>query len=241
MGIKDNFTVLFGSGIDYAGKKAETIKLQADLTKTAASIESAYAALGRAVMREESANESFLAVYGSRVSAVRELERHAAETQARIDELSRTQGVPSAFAALPKTAPVGKCPACGASVLVDSMFCPTCGDNLAALKAAYAKCPNCGAFYDANTVFCIECGTRVEPLSVAEQRPEAAPSVQPEIPVQPVQVQMPVQLQPVQPQVPVQPQPAPVPSPPVMMVCPSCGERVDDTDSFCGGCGARLK
>lgn len=127
MGIKDNFTVLFGSGIDYAGKKAETIKLQADLTKTAASIESAYAALGRAVMREESANESFLAVYGSRVSAVRELERHAAETQARIDELSRTQGVPSAaFAALPKTAPVGKCPACGASVLVDSMFCPTC-------------------------------------------------------------------------------------------------------------------
>lgn len=242
MSIKDNFTVLFGSGIDYAGKKAEAIKLQADLTKTNESIKSAYAALGRAVMREESANESFLAAYGPQVNAVCELERHAAETQARIDELSRAQGTSvAAPAALPRTAPVGKCPACGTSVSVDSLFCPSCGDNLAALKAAYTKCPSCGAFYDSSTVFCVDCGARVEPLPVAESASVPFAS-QPSAPAVPESPAMPMSQASSASPAPVSfAQPQPTSEQPVMMTCPGCGEPVGDGDLFCGDCGTRLK
>lgn len=236
MGIKDNFTVLFGSGIDYAGKKAEEIKLQADLTKTNASIESAYAALGRAVMGEESANQSFLAVYGPQVKAVHELERHAAEIRARIDELSRAQATSvAAPQTFPSTTPVGQCPRCGSLVSVSSMLCPSCGDNLAALKAAYTKCPSCGAFYDSSTVFCVDCGARVEPLPVSESA-LASFATQPSASAMPESSAMPA------PPAPVSfAQPQSISEQPALMTCPGCGEPVGDGDLFCGGCGTRLK
>ena len=152
MGFKDDITVLFGSGIDLAGKKAETVKLQADLAKTKEAIEAAYAALGRAVLQGEASNQSFLNVYEASVSSVRELEKHVAQTNARIEELNRTPAAPQQPAS---AVPTGPCPSCGTTVSVSSPYCPTCGSNLQQLKEHYLWCPSCSTYSEEGMSFCI--------------------------------------------------------------------------------------
>lgn len=225
MKLLDNISIMVDSGIDYAGKKAEVLKLQADLVKINKSLESAYAALGRSIMMREGTNESFLAMYGQQLSAVRELERHAAETRERIDDFSQIQDV---HTPLTKTVPEGCCPTCGASVPIDAMFCPSCGGDLAALKANFTKCPSCGAIYSRDTVFCIECGSRVKPLLETDSKPDR---IQPEQPAMINQSGVPEQ----------EPSVHPLYEPPSAAACPNCGEPVDVDDLFCGLCGTRLK
>lgn len=215
MSIKDDITVLFGSGIDLAGKKAETIKLQADLTKTTAAIEAAYAALGRAVLQGEAPNSTFLSAYESKVNSVIELEKRAAEIGSRIEELDRAASAPKQSAPYATMAPTGACPSCGAMVAVSSPYCPMCGNNLQTLKQRYVWCPSCNAYFEEGTAFCINCGSRLQQLPVAPER----------VTERPVDTAVPVE--------PVNPEPAP-------SVCPGCGNPVEPGDVFCGVCGTRL-
>lgn len=216
MGIKDDITVLFGNGIDLAGKKAETIKLQADLTKTTAAIEAAYAALGRAVLQGEASNQTFLRSYESQVSSVTELEKHAAETGSRIEGLNRATAVPKQQMSFATTmVPMGTCPSCGTMVAVSSPYCPMCGSNLRTLKERYVWCPSCNAYFEEGTTFCINCGSRLQQLPVAPER----------VAEHPVETAVPVE--------PVNPEPA-------SSICPGCGNPVDPGDMFCGVCGTHL-
>lgn len=216
MGFKDDITVLFGSGIDLASKKAETVKLQADLTKTNAAIEAAYAALGRAVLQGEASNQSFLSAYEASVKLVRDLEKHAAETGMRIEELNRIPAAQQQLnSQLASTVPTGACPSCGAIVSVSSLYCPTCGNNLQQLKEHYLWCPTCNTYSDEGMSFCINCGSRLRPLPVAPERAVPASGEQ------------------------MQEEPT-VPDPPSAPVCPSCGNPVNPEDAFCGACGTRL-
>lgn len=212
MGFKDDITVLFGSGIDLAGKKAETVKLQADLAKTKEAIEAAYAALGRAVLQGEASNQSFLNVYEASVSSVRELEKHVAQTNARIEELNRTPAAPQQPAS---AVPTGPCPSCGTTVSVSSPYCPTCGSNLQQLKEHYLWCPSCSTYSEEGMSFCINCGSRLQPLPVAPERVVATSEEQ-------------AKEEPV------------APEPPSAPVCPGCGSPVESGDVFCGVCGTRL-
>ncbi len=225
MELLDNISRMVGISINYAGKKAEIVKLQTDLTDTSRSLEFAYAALGRAVVMREGANESFLAMYGQQLSAVHELECRVAETQERIEGLSQTQLV---YAASAKTVTKGRCPTCGASVPIDAMFCSSCGRNLATLKANFVKCLSCGAIYDSDAVFCIECGSRLEPPLVADSK---SSQIQSEQLTMIDRTQVPEQ----------EPSVHSSYEPPSVVACSNCGESVDVNDLFCGLCGIRLK
>lgn len=216
MGIKEGFAVMFGNGIDIAERQAEKMKLQAELTRTKSSIESAYADFGRSVVQSEGSNQSFMNVYGVQVTAIKSLEQRSLEIQQRISELEGDQRSG-------QTVPTGLCPACGTPVLVSAPRCPSCGNDLADLKVRYCCCPSCGTYYDAEVKFCMKCGTKTEPVSVvASQITARAFESGDQESVQEAQEE------------PV------VPAVPTVPVCPECGGPVSPGDLFCGTCGTRL-
>ena len=63
------------------------------------------------------------------------------------------------------------CPACGAEVNADSMFCPSCGNRMHTEqpKAQEPTCPNCGAVLTPGSKFCTSCGVAVEEQSAKPQ------------------------------------------------------------------------
>lgn len=63
------------------------------------------------------------------------------------------------------------CPACGAEVGNDSMFCPSCGNRMRTEppKAEGSVCPNCGAPLTPGSKFCTSCGVAVEQENVKPQ------------------------------------------------------------------------
>lgn len=219
MNIKDKFAVMFGNGLDIAGKQADKMRLQAELTKTKSAIEGAYAEFGRTVVQSEGSNASFLSVYGAQVNALRNLEQRAAELQQRITELERAQ-------APDKAIPTVICSTCGSMVPVTATACPMCGGDISQLRARFRHCPSCNAYYDGDVKFCVVCGSKTEPLfagagqtvaygavgmaSAGNQQGMAEPS-----------------------------QGAVVP--PADPVCPGCGRTVSPADAFCGVCGTPLK
>ena len=66
---------------------------------------------------------------------------------------------------------VSVCPACGAEVGADSMFCPSCGNRMHTEqpKAEGPVCPNCGAPIAAGSKFCTSCGVAVDEQNVKPQ------------------------------------------------------------------------
>lgn len=218
MGLKDDFAVLFGSGLDMAGKQAEKIRLQAELAKTKSAIDTAYASLGRTIVQGESRNEVFLRAYGTQINSVRELERRAADMLMRINELSQAEPASDTGASLSGQMPVGSCPACGTKVTVDAVACPVCGNDLAALKAKYSRCPSCGAYYEAGTKFCIVCGSRTGSVPVAAQKSRTTLEAPDTVERVPETLKAPAN-----------------------PVCPGCGSVVSESDVFCGSCGARIR
>lgn len=66
---------------------------------------------------------------------------------------------------------VSVCPACGAEVGADSMFCPSCGNRMHTEqpKAEGTVCPNCGAPIAAGSKFCTSCGVAVDEQNVKPQ------------------------------------------------------------------------
>lgn len=210
MSIKDDITVMFGNGLNIAGKQTEKMRLQAELAETKSVVEAAYAELGRMVVQGKESDDVFLSTYGVQVGSVRDLEQHVLEIQQRIAALDGAR-------ASSHSVPMGACPACGSKVPVTAVRCPTCGDNLASLKAHYRRCPSCNEYYDNDAQFCIACGARTEPLCTA---PEKAVDMAPTgSAVTPVQESLSS----------------------VAVVCPSCGGAVSPDDLFCGACGTRLK
>ncbi|HIY79652.1 MAG TPA: zinc ribbon domain-containing protein [Candidatus Olsenella excrementavium] len=214
MSIKDDITVMFGNGLNLAGKQTEKLRLQAELAETESAVEAAYAELGRMIVQGRGSDDVFLSTYGVQVGAVRGLEQRALEIQQRIAALdgARVTG---------HSVPMGACPACGSKVPVTAVRCPTCGDNLASLKARYRRCPSCNEYYDDDAQFCIACGARTEPLTESlYAAPEKAVDIAPTGPAM----------------ISVQESPSPI-----AVVCPSCGGAVSQDDLFCGVCGTRLK
>lgn len=218
MAVKDDMMVFIGSVIDKGGKKARELQLQAELTKTNSSIETAYGELGRTVMSGEGTNPNFLAVYGAQVNIIKDLEQRVRGIQAEIEQLSvidtmSTSNTSTAAEMPAASVPVVACPTCGATVPLSAQYCPACSDNLASVKADYTWCPACGAYYDAEISFCMECGKRVESLPVAPLRALSAAS---------------------------EDDTAADASEPTT-VCPACGNEVNPSDRFCGSCGAKLE
>lgn len=73
---------------------------------------------------------------------------------------------------------VAKCPACGAEVPGDALFCVSCGTKLAAPGAAAAQgarhCAGCGAVILEGSKFCTVCGKPVDTPEAASNAEENA-------------------------------------------------------------------
>lgn len=230
MGLLDDVTVIFGKGANTVDKKIQSARYQADLSKLSTDLEAAYSELGHAVLKGEGANKSFLAVYGTNVSRIKELEQQILATRKSIEELNKVdQAQSNALSA--SGVPTGACPSCGAMVAVDAVRCQVCGDNLAALKHLYRRCPKCGKYYDAEAVFCIDDGERTEELSVAPALSVQSDSLSVSngsdglsaagangVHVQPA-----------------------MPGMRGEQTCPACGAAIHEADAFCGACGAPLR
>jgi rRNA maturation endonuclease Nob1 len=62
---------------------------------------------------------------------------------------------------------VRRCPACGAEMSNEAVFCPSCGAKSAPVSVsgeaapAQKQCPGCGTVLAADAAFCPNCGTKV--------------------------------------------------------------------------------
>ena len=228
MGLFDDMTAILGRGMDAADKKTQEIKLQSELNRMAASKEKALAELGRAVLTQEGADPSFVAAFADQVMAIGDLEAQEEGLKQQLEAL-RSSGTLVNGAAMQTASAIVQgqaCPACGTPVTLEAMFCPGCGDNLAALKAQYRRCPSCNVYYTADSSFCERCGSRTVELEVARV---AGPVSQPDyaaVDEAASELQMDELLR--------------GPFEAGAAVCPNCGEAIKPGNTFCGNCGERL-
>lgn len=173
MAFFDDVSVLVGKGMNSVDKKAQTIKLQANLSTVNDSLKKAYIEFGQAVYANERSNSYFASSYSAQIDRISDLEGKAAEIHRQIDEINRAQSVPPSPAPVgsgQSGVPTGHCANCGCQVSISYQRCPQCGNNLADLKSRYVWCPSCGAYYPVEDEirFCMNCGHPTEPVPVAE-------------------------------------------------------------------------
>lgn len=154
MGIMDDMSTLIGRGMNAADKKTQTFRLQADLSQATAAKEQALANLGRAVYASGLSDPTY-------ADQIREIAQLDAKEAALAQQVMALQG--GAGGAMRSTL----CPTCNNPVSLDSPRCPTCGDNLASLKAQYRMCPQCHSYYSADFAFCEMCGVQTVKLPIA--------------------------------------------------------------------------
>lgn len=263
MAFFDDVSVLVGKGMNSVDKKAQTIKLQANLSTVNDSLKKAYIEFGQTVYANEHTNSYFVSSYSAQIDRISDLESKAAEIRKQIDEINKAQSVlsnPAAVGAGQLGVPTGHCADCGCQVSISYQRCPQCGNNLADLKSRYVWCPSCGTYYPAadEIRFCMNCGHLTEPVPVAEPLTAPGQATSPE--------QMSARTPESEPTYASEPSSEPevtsgtsdatdstdsrdttVPAPDQFqpqfqtLVCPGCGQPVDAEDVFCGTCGTKLK
>lgn len=165
MGYFDDMTYLFGRGMNAMDKKTQEFRLQSDLGRVETDLESAYAALGKAVFDHPSLTAAVRHDCPRECDDVATLLQVRADICQRIDDLRRQAA--AAYAPVPRQEGWLSCPRCNAPVTLDLSYCSNCGDNLANLKRHYRVCPACGRYYGEDSLFCIQDGGRTAELPVA--------------------------------------------------------------------------
>lgn len=201
MGFMDDINVLMGQGINVANKKTQAMRLQADLKDASKQKDAALLELGRAVYMREAANPA----YADQIRNIANLESQESALRQQIDALQGGGG---------KSISSQTCPACSAPVSLDMPFCPSCGDNLASLKAGFRRCPDCGRYYTTDFSFCEFCGKATVALEVSKT---VAPSGGTASGMGSTRS-----------------------AANAVGICPHCKEPVKAGSAFCGKCGKRI-
>ncbi|MDR1464450.1 MAG: zinc ribbon domain-containing protein [Oscillospiraceae bacterium] len=95
------------------------------------------------------------------------------ETESRTSSL---WAEPPAPPPAPAPAPSGPaCPACGAPLREDAVFCVECGKRVTPEPPAALACPACGTPLPGDSVFCVRCGKRLDPAFA--EAPAPAPVI----------------------------------------------------------------
>lgn len=219
-------TALLGKGMDAADKKTQELKLQSELNRIATSKEKALADLGRAVIVREGSHPSFAATYADQVKAIGDLEAQEEAIRQRLEALQVSDILVSGTALQTATAAVQghACPACGTPVVLEAMYCPSCGDNLATLKAQFKKCPTCNIYYPQDSAFCEKCGTKTVMLEIAKAITSTS---EPQKLENEVGQAAPEAVRIVE------------ETTPAVNACSFCGAPLKPGAAFCGSCGAR--
>ena len=140
MGFFDNI----GKTLSNAG---QTIAQKSkDVVDTAKKITTAYEQIGKLyVERHADCPEPDFVEY---IDTIKAAENNIAECRQKLQDLKG----------------VTVCPACGAEVTNESMFCPSCGNRIRTEqpKPQGPVCPNCGAPLTEGSKFCTSCGVAVE-------------------------------------------------------------------------------
>ncbi len=136
-----------GQTVAQKGKDVvDTAKLNSAISDEQKKIEKAYEKIGRlyAERHADSPEPDFVEY----LDEIKASENAIAECQQKLQDLKG----------------VTVCPACGAEVGTDSMFCPNCGNRMRTEppKSQGPACPNCGAPLEPGSKFCTSCGVAVE-------------------------------------------------------------------------------
>ena len=173
----DDVKVFLGKGMDAADRKTQELRLQADLNRINANLESAYAALGKVVYSHPTLAAQVQEDCPGECNGISSLLKEEQDVRTEMDNLRRqatsTADSTSKQAQYP-------CPKCGSLVTLDLKYCQNCGDNLAELKAQYRMCPTCGTYYATDSSFCMQCGARTVELPVAPALQPSASNEEPE-------------------------------------------------------------
>ncbi|MDO4539057.1 MAG: zinc-ribbon domain-containing protein [Coriobacteriales bacterium] len=244
MGYFDEMKAMLGKGMNAADRKTQELRLQTELSKIGSSLDSAYAALGKASYSHPALAAQIQRECPDEYRAVASLLQDEQSIRGRIDGL---QHQIAASAPAPKPARQFFCAKCGTPVTLDIAYCPSCGDNLSELKARYRMCPNCNTYHTSDSMFCMQCGSKTVEVPVAQKiqntaaeeitQGDDAPMVDPSSLREP---QSPAQFENddiTEVNVAQIEEPSQAPS---TTTCPNCGARVAKDDVFCDICGTRL-
>lgn len=172
--------------------------------------------------------------------ALRQAQMRIAENKRRIEDLKG----------------LVRCPACGAAMEPESLFCTNCGAQMPRPQPQTAPntpsfCAHCGAKLHPESKFCTSCGTPVPPQQAPAPTPgpipapgpapahEPAPAPGPAPAPEPTPVPGPAPAHEPAPA----PEPTPVPEPtaaPSQRLCPNCGKPAPEGTRFCTKCGTKL-
>jgi len=158
MSVFDRFRDLAGKRMkdvsDSAARAVRKSTLRGQIGQREASLEHAYAGVGRAVFAQIEAGTPTPPGLQDQIAGIRRELAAVAVLRAEIETLD----------ALDRPAP-GTCPACGAAAPAGQRFCIRCGSALTPTDgqgppppASSGRCPACGADASVGQKFCARCG-----------------------------------------------------------------------------------
>jgi len=179
MGLLDEAGNLFNKGVASAQKGTRTLGIKSQINDLNKQREKHLTELGASLYEENRNNPEVRGPREGIFAAIESVDAQKANLEAELATIEQQAQEAKQAQQAPAGAPMGAfpCPTCGRPSLPEDVFCPGCGTNLAALKAAPAVkfCSGCGAPLNEGAAFCNNCGMSTAPAApVADAAPVAA-------------------------------------------------------------------